>query len=256
MRGKVPTSDEKEPRVLHHMRQLDLMPFREVDRVIPRFGGLQNAPHQPLNIDFLHAKDGRGSDQWWPLKYQCWYGLWASRFAQLFDVAQSDDPGSSADFFQWWFLTMMSYLIPAGPCHHLPADDIPVDATLRQSAPHPERPVVPDVPDNRRPTRRMMVGTRTTARDWQWLDEMMAEDASAVRPTQRIRRMPEGRERRRGGIGRGEGVTRHLHNRVRVVPAPVMHIMRGRAHRLTSPPPLRPRGLRSHRLLPPHRKRG
>ncbi|MED6204008.1 hypothetical protein PIB30_005013 [Stylosanthes scabra] len=36
-----------------------------------------------------------------------------------------------------------------------------------------------------------MVGTRTTARDWQWLDEMMVEDASAERPTQKIWRMPE-----------------------------------------------------------------
>ncbi|MED6108501.1 hypothetical protein PIB30_024530 [Stylosanthes scabra] len=53
-----------------------------------------------------------------------------------------------------------------------------------------------------------MVGTRTTARDWQWLDEMMDVDAPAVRPTQRIRRMPEdyGRRRRgRGDRGRAEG---------------------------------------------------
>ncbi|MED6209285.1 hypothetical protein PIB30_053197 [Stylosanthes scabra] len=31
----------------------------------------------------------------------------------------------------------------------------------------PPRPDVPHVPDNRRPARRVMVGTRTTARDWQ-----------------------------------------------------------------------------------------
>ncbi|MED6162259.1 hypothetical protein PIB30_068672 [Stylosanthes scabra] len=34
-----------------------------------------------------------------------------------------------------------------------------------------------------------------------------------------------------------------------------MHIMQGRAHRLASPPPLRPRGPRSHRPLPPRRRR-
>ncbi|MED6154889.1 hypothetical protein PIB30_000391 [Stylosanthes scabra] len=57
-----------------------------------------------------------------------------------------------------------------------------------------------------------MVGTRTTARDRQWLDDMMAEDASAERLTQKIRRMPEsyGRQRGaargdRGGRGHGEG---------------------------------------------------
>ncbi|MED6136388.1 hypothetical protein PIB30_055639 [Stylosanthes scabra] len=60
------------------------------------------------------------------------------------------------------------------------------------SSPLRERPVVPDVSDNRRPERRMMIGTRTTPGDWQWLDEMMGEDVPAVRPTQKIRRMPEG----------------------------------------------------------------
>ncbi|MED6170696.1 hypothetical protein PIB30_033462 [Stylosanthes scabra] len=34
----------------------------QVDQVIPQFGGVQNRPHAPLNIDFMHAKDGRGSD--------------------------------------------------------------------------------------------------------------------------------------------------------------------------------------------------
>ncbi|MED6155914.1 hypothetical protein PIB30_009977 [Stylosanthes scabra] len=29
----------------------------QVDRVIPHFGGVQNYPHHPLNIDFLHARD-------------------------------------------------------------------------------------------------------------------------------------------------------------------------------------------------------
>ncbi|MED6152377.1 hypothetical protein PIB30_091486 [Stylosanthes scabra] len=178
----LPTSNEKESGVIHHRRQLDLMTFHEfvclpyrtdaVDRVIPQFGGVLKAPHQPLNINFMHAKDRRGSDQWWPQK--------------LPPLVPS----------------------PAGPFHQLPADDIPVDATQRLSAPHPHRPVVPDVLDNRRPARRMMVGTMTTARDWKWLDEMMANNVQAVPPTRRIRRMAEGRGRPRGwrgGRGRGEG---------------------------------------------------
>ncbi|MED6179715.1 hypothetical protein PIB30_003515 [Stylosanthes scabra] len=126
----LPTSDEKAPRLLHHRKQLDLMPFgkfvclpyrtneveavldrcilredhrtlwcsivpfiyfgtiewHQVDRVIPQFGGVQNRPHAPLNIDFLHAKDGRGSDQWYPQKYQRWHGLWATRYGRLFDI--------------------------------------------------------------------------------------------------------------------------------------------------------------------------
>ncbi|MED6124027.1 hypothetical protein PIB30_055147 [Stylosanthes scabra] len=62
----------------------------------------------------------------------------------------------------------------------------------------PARPDVPHVPDNKRPGKRMMVGTRTTARDWQWLDDIMADDAPVAPPTQKIRRMPESYERRRG----------------------------------------------------------
>ncbi|MED6111366.1 hypothetical protein PIB30_051714 [Stylosanthes scabra] len=139
--------------------------WHKEDRVISQLGGIQKAPHRPLNIDFLHANDGPGSDRWWPQKHKVWHGLWASRFAQLFEVAQPEDPGSSADFLRWWFFAGKRYLVPAGPFHQLPADDIPVDATQRQSAPHPHRTVVANVPSNRRPARRMMVGTRTTARD-------------------------------------------------------------------------------------------
>ncbi|MED6183240.1 hypothetical protein PIB30_036129 [Stylosanthes scabra] len=136
-----------------------------------------------LNIDFLHVKDERGSDQWWHKKYQIWHGLWASRFAQLYEVAQTEDSGPSADFLRWWFLAGKRYLVPAGPFHLLPADDIPVDVTQRQSAPHPQRTQVEDVPDNRRPARRMMIGTTNTARDYDrpdtdarrwWLQAFMA----------------------------------------------------------------------------------
>ncbi|MED6206809.1 hypothetical protein PIB30_030125 [Stylosanthes scabra] len=72
---------------------------------------------------------------------------------------------------------------------------------------------MPHVPDNRRPGRSMMVGTRTTARDWQWLEDIMVEDVPTAPPTQKIRRMPEsyarrrgaGRPRRGGRVGRGRG---------------------------------------------------
>ncbi|MED6169873.1 hypothetical protein PIB30_025287 [Stylosanthes scabra] len=102
----------------------------------------------------MHAKDGRGSDQWFP-----------QTFAQLFDVAQSADPGPTAYFLQWWIIAARRYLVLDGPYHRLPPDEIPVEAIQRQSAPHLERPDVPHVPDNRQLGRRMMVGTKTTARD-------------------------------------------------------------------------------------------
>ncbi|MED6167616.1 hypothetical protein PIB30_004427 [Stylosanthes scabra] len=225
------SSDEKDSRLQRLRRQLDLMPFSEfaclpyrtleveamldrrilqeehrvlwclivpliyfgtiewhqVDWVIPQFGGVQNRPHPALNIDFLHAKDGRGSNQRFPQTFQRWHALWATR----------------------------RYLVPADRFHHLPPDEIPVEATQRQSGPHPPRLDVPHVPDSRRPTRRMMVGTRTTVRDWQWLDDMKAEDVPTAPPTQKNMRMPvsyacrrgAGKPRRgsRAGRGRGEG---------------------------------------------------
>ncbi|MED6175591.1 hypothetical protein PIB30_079822 [Stylosanthes scabra] len=109
----------------------------------------------------------------------------------------------------------MRYLVPPDRFHHLPPDEIPVEATQRQSGPYPPRPDVPHVSDNRRPARRMMVGMRTTAPDWQWLDDMLAEGAPVAPSTQKNRLMPVSYGCRRGadkprrggraGRGRGEG---------------------------------------------------
>ncbi|MED6212189.1 hypothetical protein PIB30_080830 [Stylosanthes scabra] len=81
-----------------------------------------------------------------------------------------------------------------------PPDKIPPEAIQRVA----DTPIggnqVDDVPDNRRPGRRRMVGTRTTDRDWQWLDEMLGDEVAAPR---RVRRMPEDGGRR-GGRGGGE----------------------------------------------------
>ncbi|MED6191266.1 hypothetical protein PIB30_114531, partial [Stylosanthes scabra] len=46
------------------------------DRVVPQFGGVQDIPGHPVNIDFLHSKDGRGDDRWFPQTYQTWHGMW------------------------------------------------------------------------------------------------------------------------------------------------------------------------------------
>ncbi|MED6145526.1 hypothetical protein PIB30_026109 [Stylosanthes scabra] len=175
-----------------------------------------------------------------------------------FKIVQSADPGPTVDFIQWWILVARRYLVLADRFHHLLPDEIPVEATQRQSGPHPARPDVPHVPDNKRPGRRMMVGTRTTARDWQWLDDIMDEDAPAAPPTQKNRRMPvsyacrrgAGRPRRggRAGRGSGEGGDAAPTQQLRAMPAPVSRYRRrGQAHRLTSYRPLKPRGPRSRR---------
>ncbi|MED6167795.1 hypothetical protein PIB30_006075 [Stylosanthes scabra] len=187
--------------------------WHQVDWVIPRFGGVQNRPHRDFNIDFLHAKDDAGVTSGFRRPFSG--GMHSEQPGMLFEVVQSADPGLTEDFIQWWILIGRRYLVPADCIHQLPPDEIPVEATQRQSGPHPPRPDVPHVPDNRRPTRRMMVGTRTTARDWEWLDDMLAEGVPAAPPTQKNRRMPvsygcrrgAGRPRRGGRAvrGRGEG---------------------------------------------------
>ncbi|MED6122227.1 hypothetical protein PIB30_037822 [Stylosanthes scabra] len=225
----LPTSDEKDPRVLKYRAHLDQMTHRDVafvadasiwrpehmslwtsmctliyfgciewhqvDRVIPQFGGVQNAPHRPVNIDWLHARDGREGDRWFPSAYQSWHGLWYSRHDHTFTVEEVQDPGPSADYFRWWFLAGKRYLAPANPLFPRPPDEIPPEAFDRV-ANTPDTYRFDDAPDNRRAERRRMVGMRTTARDWQWVDEMLGDDVPAPR---RARRMPEGGSRR-GGI--------------------------------------------------------
>ncbi|MED6189945.1 hypothetical protein PIB30_100971, partial [Stylosanthes scabra] len=114
------------------------------DRVVPQFGGVQDIPGHPVNIDFLHSKDGRGGDRWFPHTYQTWHG---KRFL-CGDAAHGD---------------VRMTQVPGEASQRVPTAHVPL---LR----------VDDVPDNRRPERRMRVGTRTTARDWQWVNQAMEED--------------------------------------------------------------------------------
>ncbi|QHN98917.1 uncharacterized protein DS421_13g393480 [Arachis hypogaea] len=44
--------------------------WHQVDRVLPQLGGVQHEPETASNIDWLHAKDGRGGDKWFPSYYQ------------------------------------------------------------------------------------------------------------------------------------------------------------------------------------------
>ncbi|MED6162859.1 hypothetical protein PIB30_074414 [Stylosanthes scabra] len=101
-------------------------------------------------IILSRSKVGRRIDRWYPTTYQCWYGLWATRFAQIFEVAKANNLGPSADFLRWWFLAGKRYLAAEDAFHHFPPDEIPIEATQRQSAPQPQRFQIQDVPDNRR----------------------------------------------------------------------------------------------------------
>ncbi|RYR73789.1 hypothetical protein Ahy_A02g008288 isoform B [Arachis hypogaea] len=53
--------------------------WHQVDRVLSQFGGVQHLPQPALNIDWLHAKDGRGGDRWFPTYYREWHQHWENR---------------------------------------------------------------------------------------------------------------------------------------------------------------------------------
>ncbi|RYR33548.1 hypothetical protein Ahy_A10g048158 [Arachis hypogaea] len=56
--------------------------WHQVDRVLPQFGGLQHLPEPALNIDWLHTKDDRGGDRWFPTYYREWHQHGRTGFIQ------------------------------------------------------------------------------------------------------------------------------------------------------------------------------
>ncbi|MED6215587.1 hypothetical protein PIB30_115135, partial [Stylosanthes scabra] len=78
--------------------------WHPADRVVPQFGGVQDIPCHPVNIDFLHSKDGRGGDRWFPHTYQTWHGMWDARAERVLGIQRVADPGASELYLRWWFL--------------------------------------------------------------------------------------------------------------------------------------------------------
>ncbi|MED6211162.1 hypothetical protein PIB30_070996 [Stylosanthes scabra] len=172
--------------------------WHPTDRVVPQFGGVQNIPAIP--------KDGRGGDRWFPHTYQTWHCMWDARAEHVLVIHRVDDPGVSELYLRWWFLARKRFLCVDAAHVDGQITQVPVEASQRVPTAHEPMLRVDDVPDNRRPERRMRVGTRTTARDWQWVNRAMEEDGEVDVVPQRVRRMPEatiGRHRRGGRGGRG-----------------------------------------------------
>ncbi|RYR10964.1 hypothetical protein Ahy_B05g079453 [Arachis hypogaea] len=147
--------------------------WHQVDRVMPQLGGVQHEPEPALNINWPHAKDGRGGDRWFPSYYQVWHPSWQNRFDAVLSIPQVPDPGPFVDFLQWWYSVAFRFLSSDSLIADPRAEEISQDVIQRGSSHAPSRVPMPDVLDNRRVERRRCVGTRATDREWRWLDDMI-----------------------------------------------------------------------------------
>ncbi|QHN79144.1 uncharacterized protein DS421_19g667580 [Arachis hypogaea] len=171
--------------------------WHQVDRVLPQFGGVQHLPQPALNIDWLHAKDGRGGDRWFPSYYREWHQHWEDRLQSVIWVDRVLDPGPSSDYLDWWCRVAHRFLSPDVAFQDPRPIVLTEEARHRGSSQAPPRVHVYDRPDNRRVDRRRRIGTRTTDREWREFAERLEEDVPAAEPGDAVDyRVPRRRGRR------------------------------------------------------------
>ncbi|MED6112327.1 hypothetical protein PIB30_060682 [Stylosanthes scabra] len=149
------TSDERDPRLVQYRVQIDrLQPSKSLQLIwetylsedvatishLGIFDQRHDIPRPPMNIDFLHNKDGRGGDRWFPNTYQTWHAIWDAREEHVMIIPRFLDSGPSEVYLRWWFLIGKRFLS---------GDAAPPDARLMQVS------MVDDVPDNQRLERRL-----------------------------------------------------------------------------------------------------
>ncbi|RYR38943.1 hypothetical protein Ahy_A09g044294 [Arachis hypogaea] len=184
--------------------------WHQVDRVLPQFGSLQHLPEPALNIDWLHAKDGRGGDRWFPKYYREWHQHWENRLHSVIWVDRVLDPGPSSDYLEWWCRVAHRFLSPDVAFQDPRPIVLTEEARHRGSSQSPPRVHVYNRPDNRRVDRRQRLGTHTTDREWRELADRLEEDipradhgdAADYRVPRRRGRRQAGRDGRGGARGR------------------------------------------------------
>ncbi|RYR19763.1 hypothetical protein Ahy_B03g064654 [Arachis hypogaea] len=185
--------------------------WHQVDRVLPQFGGVQHLPEPALNIDWLHAKDGRGGDRWFPSYYQEWHQHWKDRLRSVIWVDRVMDPGPSAEYLDWWCRVAHRFLSPDVAFQDPRPIVLTEEVRHRGSSQAPPRVHVYDRPDNKRVDRCRRIGTRTTDREWREFADRLEEDVPGAEPGDAVDyrvprcrgRRPPARPNRRGAPDRG-----------------------------------------------------
>ncbi|RYQ86416.1 hypothetical protein Ahy_B10g106083 [Arachis hypogaea] len=132
--------------------------WHQVDRVFPQLGGVQHLPEPALNIEYLHSKDGRGGDRWFPTYYRTWHQHWDERVRSVLSVQRVPDPGPSPEYLDWWHRVAHRILSPGVAFADPRPTQVPDDAILRGSSQAPTRVLASDMPDNRCLERRRRIG--------------------------------------------------------------------------------------------------
>ncbi|XP_072073858.1 serine/threonine-protein phosphatase 7 long form homolog [Arachis hypogaea] len=163
-------------RALTSLIYFAVIEWHQVDRVFPQLGGVQHLPEPALNIEYLHSKDGRGGDRWFPTYYRTWHQHWDEQVRSVLSVQRVPDPTPSPEYLDWWHRVAHKILSPGIAFADPKPTQVPNDAILRGSSQAPTRVPVSDMPDNRRLEQRRCIGTHATYCDWRWLDDMMQEE--------------------------------------------------------------------------------
>ncbi|RYR24712.1 hypothetical protein Ahy_B02g058230 [Arachis hypogaea] len=90
----------------------DAFSFPLVSRVFPQLGDIQHLPEPALNIEYLHSKNGRGEDRWFPTYYRTWHQHWDERVRSVLSVHRVPDPGPSPEYLDWWHRVAHRILSP------------------------------------------------------------------------------------------------------------------------------------------------
>ncbi|RYR40477.1 hypothetical protein Ahy_A09g046233 [Arachis hypogaea] len=167
------------------------------------------SPSVGSEIDWLHAKDGRGGDRWFPTYYREWHQHWEDRHVTVIPVDRVADPGPSAEYLDWWCRVAYRFLSPEVAFQDPRPIVLTEEARHRGSSQAPPMVQVVDRPDNRRVDRRRRISTRTTDREWRWLADRLEEDQPRADHGGDVDyRVPRHRARRQGqrdGGGRVRG---------------------------------------------------